>query len=515
MIRRFILLLLLLFALPALACNMPVAPTGPAAPTVDVEQAVQQTLAASMFGTALPEQPDVPLPIVTAPLAGLETPTPGTPEPVQVGDHFQYVTQSGDTLSGLAGRFGVSPEQILDPMRYPPNMLLPMGHTLSIPNTFDNLRFSGALMPDSEIVYSPSAADFSIHDYIQQSGGFLSTYTEQVDLETLTGAQIVERVAREMSINPRMLLAVLEYRSNWVRGHPANPNRANPIGFNADRMSGLHKELTLVGRQLTIGYYGWRSGSVYELEFVRGERLRASPTLNAGSFATQYLFSKLYRPDAWEQELYAPGRFLAFYQEMFGSPWQRAAAVEPMLPDGLLQPYMELPFPVGERWSLTGGPHAAWGIGSPWSALDFAPTGGERGCGVSRFYTTAVAPGVVVRSERGAVVLDLDGDGKEETGWVMLYFHVATQNRAPVGTRLDVNEPLGHPSCEGGISTGIHVHLARKYNGEWIAADGPVPFVLSGWQAWAGPRPYSGTMTKEDQVVTARPDGARTSTITR
>jgi hypothetical protein len=49
------------------------------------------------------------------------------------------------------------------------------------------------------------------------------------------------------------------------------------------------------------------------------------------------------------------------------------------------------------------------------------------------------------------------------------------------GTLVEQGDALGHPSCEGGRSTGKHVHLARKYNGEWIAADGPIPFVLSGW----------------------------------
>jgi len=64
------------------------------------------------------------------------------------------------------------------------------------------------------------------------------------------------------------------------------------------------------------------------------------------------------------------------------------------------------------------------------------------------------------------------------------------------------NEAIGHPSCEGGKSTGTHVHIARKYNGEWILADGPLAFELSGWRSYAGEKDYEGGMIRgEDQVI--------------
>jgi hypothetical protein len=200
---------------------------------------------------------------------------------------------------------------------------------------------------------------------------------------------------------------------------------------------------------------------------------------------------------------------------MFGDPWVRASQIGAQLPDNLAQPVMELPFQPGERWSFTGGPHAAWGIGTVWGGVDFAPVTGQRGCAVSTAWATASAPGLVLRSENGQVLLDLDGDGREQTGWVMLYLHVAAQDRVSAGTYLNVNDRVGHPSCEGGVATGAHVHLARKYNGEWIGADGMLPFVLSGWQVAYGPRPYDGVLLKGEEIVTARPDGSHTSSIVR
>jgi LasA protease len=77
------------------------------------------------------------------------------------------------------------------------------------------------------------------------------------------------------------------------------------------------------------------------------------------------------------------------------------------------------------------------------------------------------------------------------------------------------NDHIGHASCEGGISTGRHLHFARKYNGEWILADSVLSFTLGGWTVHAGAKPYQGTMTRGARVVTADPYGQAWSVIIR
>jgi murein DD-endopeptidase MepM/ murein hydrolase activator NlpD len=200
---------------------------------------------------------------------------------------------------------------------------------------------------------------------------------------------------------------------------------------------------------------------------------------------------------------------------MFGDPWERAAAVEPLFPPGLEQPALELPFLEGERWSLTAGPHPAWNAGTPRGALDFSPVTGEAVCAISKARVTASASGVIARSAYHAVLLDLDGDGYEQTGWVLFYFHLAGPDVVEAGDRIELDDLLGHPSCEGGRATGKHVHLARKYNGEWLAADGPLPFVLSGYSAVAESRNYYGSLVKGDLEVSSNSSGSRTSIIIR
>ncbi|HEY3341225.1 MAG TPA: hypothetical protein VGK81_04365, partial [Anaerolineae bacterium] len=148
----------------------------------------------------------------------------------------------------------------------------------------------------------------------------------------------------------------------------------------------------------------------------------------------------------------------------------------------------------GDTWLITGGPHATWGVGSPWGALDFAPEHAT-GCGVLTAWVLATSPGVIARSVDGEVAQALDPSGDERIGWSLFYMHVGTPDRVALGAKVQTGDPIGHPSCEGGDATGSHLHLARKYNGEWIPAGGNIPFDLSGWVAEDGATEYDGPIS--------------------
>jgi hypothetical protein len=116
-----------------------------------------------------------------------------------------------------------------------------------------------------------------------------------------------------------------------------------------------------------------------------------------------------------------------------------------------------------------------------------------------------MAAGVIARSETGIVILDLDGDGDERTGWNILFLHIATDGRIATGSYVNTGDPIGHPSCEGRgvLANGTHIHIARKYNGEWIPAGGALAFNMDGWIAHDGLNQYLGTLTRGSETITA------------
>ncbi|MFH1909191.1 MAG: hypothetical protein ABIL11_17720 [Chloroflexota bacterium] len=523
-VRKTAVLLLLTGMLSA--CGRLWATTGPT---------IAATPTAPIFWTA---DPPTPIPTWTPEPTFTASPTPLPPAatPIPVSSTTQppllYYAQSGDSLPVVAAHFGVDVTEISSPATLPERGLLDPDTPLIIPNRLGETTPFIQIMPDSEVVYSPSAMDFDIESYVTEAGGYLSTTYREWLVSTgwTSGAQAVQRIAIENSINPRLLLALIEYESGWVNGQPSNLAQGDyPLGYVDVHYRGLFRQMMWAVQELSKGYYGWRSGSLTELAFRDGTRARLSPELNAGSVAIQYYFSRTRNFYEWAQAIDPNVGFPALYARMFGDGWGRAQAVGPLFPPGLTQPPLTLPFELGQLWSFSGGPHPAWiqqlysSDGSPpaWelqgalAALDFAPSSDQSGCVPSERWIVASAPGRVVRSGYGVVVLDLDNDGHEQTGWNLIHMHVSTKDRVLLGVLLNAGDLIGHPSCEGGIATGTNLHFARKYNGEWVLADGPLPFTLSGWVAHAGKKPYEGTLTKGERVVIARPDGSFETQITR
>ncbi len=465
------------------------------------------------------------------------------PSPTSTPQPASYFAQSGDTLTLIAWRFKVQPEEIKSPDPLSQYGLVTPGQLLWLPPQWSAFTPSPNLLPDSEIVFSPSAINFDTSIYLNTTRGYLKNHREYLHSTGWTSAaDILIRVALENSINPRLLLALLEYQCGCVLGSSSSGLQDGyALGVKDFHRKGLYGQLWWAANQLSTGYYGWREGRLKEILLPNGVIFYPKPDANAGSVAMQYYFSSLWAAhdkedkfgtitwatlhpisfgeQDWVEALDPQAGFPAFYQEMFGNAWERAAGVEPLLPAGLTQPILILPFEPDRMWSFTSGPHRAWESEGSRSALDFAPATYQSGCIPTEAWVGAVANGSVVRTAPGLVVQDLDGplpsDGLEQTGWSILYMHVDTLGLIKPGDYLHAGDPIGHPACIGGPATGTHLHIARKYNGEWIAAGGPLPFVLSGWTAQDGNKPYEGTLNKDGQTVVAHPYGSFETLISR
>ena len=431
------------------------------------------------------------------------TPTPDQPHPIPTARDVldQYTVQPGDTLGSIAQGYGITLEALMQANGLDESSILMVGTVLDIPpvEVDPNPGSSFKLIPDSELVYGPASVQFDVESFIDEHGGYLANYSQDVDGQYLTGSQIIELVSKNYSVNPRLLLALLEYRSGWVTD--AEPQNVEyPLGFYDSFYAGLYRQLAWTANNLNRGFYLWRVNALSTLPLSDGTYVPLDPTINAGTAGVQYFLSLFNNRPFWDNDVSELGLFDT-YNKLFDYPFDYD--IPALVPANLIQPAMQLPFEPGVVWSYTGGPHGGWDSGSAWAALDFAPPGEALGCVSSDAWVVAVANGWIVRAENGAVIQDLDNDGYEQTGWNILYMHVEIRERIQPNTYVYAGEKLGHPSCEGGISNGTHLHIARKYNGEWIPADASIPFNLEGWVSSGNGIEYDGYLTRGDMVFEA------------
>ncbi len=467
-------------------------------------------------GAAKPVESSAPAaPMAASPLALSPSPAyPGTyagtptpnPTPASRSDDpgvESYVVQPGETLGLIAAVFGCTVEEIVAVNGLPDEDSISIGQTLVIPIAATETGPALKLVPDSELVYGPAYVHFDLEGFVAGRGGYLADYAEEVEGRLLTGAEIVQLVSQRFSVGPRVLLALLELQARWVTDpQPAAGTLVYPLGHVQDYHEGLFQQLSGAAVWLNEGYYGWKRGDGVTVRLTDGSRAAIAPGLNPGTAGVQNCLAELCI--TWDEwlALTGPDGFLVTYESLFGNPF--AYTVDPLVPPGLVQPGLRLPWESGHTWYFTGGPHGGWGSGSGRAALDFVPGAASLGCAPAPEWVTASAPGLVLRSENGEVWMDLDGDGFEQSGWVLLYLHIYAEDRVEPGTYLQRGQRIGHPSCEGGASDATHLHFARRYNGEWIpAGSGLVPMVLSGWTAHEDVMPYDGTLTRGDEVRTA------------
>jgi LasA protease len=445
--------------------------------------------------TAPKHRPDFTLP--PSPL-----PASPVPESYHNGDTIPYYAQPGDTLPNLASRFQTTLTAlfVLNPglQNQPPITFLPVGTPIMIKLGQEPDWGSGqTLLPNDLFVNGPTEADFNLETFVNQNNGWLKTYIDNSSGNHVTGVQIVNDIAQNYSISPRLIVALLEYQLHGLSDHipPASYSLGNPD----EARKPLTNQISWMANTLNNGFYGWQDGKGSTLS---NAQIRLNPWLNSATTALLYYFS-LVKPSSSSQPANkSAGEFILTYQKYFGTIDWNSTQVSNLLPPGLSQPKLILPFgPSDKKWLYSGGPHSGWGVGDPLAALDFAPPSETAGCDSSPEWALAVADGVIARSDDGLVILDLDGDGKYQTGWAIQYLHLLPASVPGVGSQLKQGDPIGHPSCIGGHASGRHVHVARLYNGVWISTSDPLPFNLAGWVATAGGQEYQGLLTRGDVQV--------------
>ncbi len=161
-----------------------------------------------------------------------------------------------------------------------------------------------------------------------------------------------------------------------------------------------------------------------------------------------------------------------------------------------------LPFPRGETWFLTGGPHADGFSNGVRYAIDIAPPEGGFCPADGRKFT--IDNRVVTASASGEVIVKGDDKNRNDphhseirikgkSGLTQVYIHL-DNTQVKEGDKVKQGTPLGNPSCEfppGGGNTGPHVHIGLMKDGQAIPIDG---VIVGGWTIHE-----NGTMTKDGE----------------
>ncbi|MEK6220851.1 MAG: LysM peptidoglycan-binding domain-containing protein, partial [Chloroflexota bacterium] len=330
---------------------------------------------------------------------GGQIPTPDSPHSVP-GIRTaaeNHIVQPGETLGKIAANYGITMENILSSNAIPNPNILSVGQNLIIPPPpAGSLGSAYKIIPDSELVNGPINIYFDIESFVMEKGGHLATYYEDVEGQFMSGAEIVTFVAQNYSVNPRLLLALLEYQTGWVTQSQSHlDNLAYPMGHLEPSRQGLYRQLAWAADNLNRGYYLWKADGLGNIVTLDNATIALSPEINAGTAGVQYLYGLLKTDADWQEAVSETG-FQNTYQALYGGAFDYA--VEPLTLDNLIQPILQLPFENSIPWTFTGGPHGGWGDGSAWAALDCAPPLEQLGCFSNDAWVVAMTDGVIVRS---------------------------------------------------------------------------------------------------------------------
>jgi hypothetical protein len=344
------------------------------------------------------------------------------------------------------------------------------------------LRQAAAAQPvisDGQFVWGPNAADFDPHAYLQARASPLLPYSDHLALW-----------ADYSSVNPQVLLAVLEINLGWVTSIDpsvtADQIRDQIESTAMDLAMAFYEHLYIWGARRPQSQSAPAAGPV--ILFDDGFAQLLDPATSSGSYAVARVLGSGPPAEGLQAQAAAADGTQGFDQ-VFGSLFpgedpldasnQITALAAP--PADLLQ----LPFPLGATW-IASGAHS-WNGGSyppPFSSLDFF-TGGATCSNPPNLYAVAAATGAATRPFGYQCWLELDHGG----GWVTSYYHLRNLYSGAPLTRNGKAGTIACELCAGGFSTGPHVHFSLKFNGAYASLEG---VKLSGWTVHVGAIPYDG-----------------------
>ena len=329
---------------------------------------------------------------------------------------------------------------------------------------------------NGEFVWGPNVGDFDIQAFLDKRDSPLAPYAQDVALW-----------ASYSSVNPKLLLAVLEFRYSLVT--------LNPEGQTPEQIRGRIGDTAVV--MATAFYehlYSWGERRPRNLAAPNnsptvvlqdGSTAELDPATPSATYGLAVVVAETTDAGEFVEALTpgSPGGFDQVFGAMFPQEDLQSTANDITPQAAPTANLLQFPFPLGATWTF-GGPHS-WNGNStpPFSSMDFFS--GSSTCSAPAYlFSVAAAAGTSTRPYGYTCWLEID----HGAGWTTSYYHL--RNLTSGGSQ-ERNDGLGTIACEicaGGYATGPHVHFSLKYNGAYVSLE---DVQLTGWTVHVGSVAYT------------------------
>lgn len=325
-------------------------------------------------------------------------------------------------------------------------------------------------LSDTELIYSyDEMFSFDVAAYLNENAPHLGSYAESIS-----------HFAGYHAINPKILIAIMEMQSGIVSQSTSDsinePFRSlsDQLGFDA-QLNDIAERLAFRLADKTTEPIGYSNPPA---------------TVDKNKILKELLgLRSANRASSGESSI---AELTAIYATLFGPITDNSSTTRDSIQDFNIESSsdlpnsLQLPFPIGEYWSV-GGSHTHTGSGSfPMSSLDMHRFG-RWGDDISHLFVTAAADGVV--KVHSSCFMEIIHD----SGWSTTYYHLSNIV-VKDGERVERNDNIANYAntiqqalCNGGHSTGPHLHFSVKKDGQYIHMDGEA---LSGYEVHTGRHSY-------------------------
>jgi len=338
-----------------------------------------------------------------------------------------------------------------------------------------------------------ASASFQSDKTLVADGQFVGNFNIEAFLNShdsplASYAKSIESWARYYSINPRVVLALLESNYGLVSNFDpsANPDTIHQLieKTSVDLSLAFLQHMYEMGvRQKGRAPLFAQGGQSFKFEDGTLAELTWSPSSASYALAAVESKGKLQNPGLSTQAIGGIGDFEAAFGYFFPEtdPLDTSNNLEPDTPPP--DDYFQLPFPLGATWTFSGvhswsgsaayPDRSSLDFSTPWSNYPDSPYKN----------TVAAAPGNSVIIEPNPVFSDtpcwveIDHGG----GWSTHYYHLVNLGSPGAVGPNSQNQligGIGEETCNGGWASGPHVHFALFYNGAPYDLEG---LKFSGW----------------------------------